>query len=143
MDVRTILKKDHREAMALLDQICEGDSELFPKLRTALLAHLHAEDEIVYDEIKEEEEVKEMILDMEVEHHITEELVDKISRSRKKGSDEWLAMCRVLRTLVQEHVTKEEEKLFPQLGDCYDTETLDELGEKMTAAEDKEKRKAA
>jgi hemerythrin superfamily protein len=142
------LKQDHDEAKALLTQICKSEDgkergELFSEFRQKLLAHAHAEQRVVYEPLKKQEETKEIALEAIVEHEVAERLVEDLSRNRSKGSEAWLARATVLKEMLEHHIEEEEAEMFEKVRRVFDAKTLEKMAEQMPKAKERELKKAA
>jgi hypothetical protein len=117
-DLLDVLKREHREAAALLDEILETEevakrSALFKKLRPALLSHLHGEEAVFYPLLKRQgKKVKTDAIEGFVEHHLAKGLINKLDHMSGKTSAEWTARCKVLKELVAHHVKEEESTIW-------------------------------
>jgi len=151
MNIKDILKKDHREALDLCEKICQQKfegSELtsqFNKLYEAVIAHAHAEQKVLYQFLKnsKKEELREFSLEGEVEHTIVEDLLGLLKRSRKKGGEQWMARCKVVKELLEHHIEEEEGELFEMMDKEISKEEMETLGKEMLEKEEQEKKMAA
>lgn len=149
MEIREILRKDHREAMDLMETICKesGDTvkELFKEAYTAILAHAHAEQKVLYTFLKDhgDEELRKLALEAEVEHKLVEELLEMLKSSTAKGSEKWMARCKVLKEMLEHHIEEEEGDMFSLMDSVLEQRDLENLGMQMEKKEEEEKRMAA
>ncbi|HEX7075467.1 MAG TPA: hemerythrin domain-containing protein [Hyphomicrobiaceae bacterium] len=148
MEIFELLKQDHDEAKALLTQICESEDgkergELFKELRKKLLAHAHAEQKVLYEPMKKQEETKDIALEAVVEHEVVERLVEDLSRSRSRDSDAWLARATVLKETLEHHIKEEEGEMFEKARSVFDGKTLEKMAEQIQKAKERELKKAA
>jgi hemerythrin superfamily protein len=129
-----LLHADHEEVAAMFEEMCEGGNknptEIFKKIKDELTAHAKAEQKVLYTRMKktEEEDATDFALEGGVEHELVEQLLDQLSRSRQKGSDEWMARAKVLKELVQHHVDEEESEGFKAARQAFDERELEKMG---------------
>ena len=124
------LTQDHREVDALMKQIENAENEeecmrLFAQVRTALLAHSQAEDEVLYARLDEEAETEDMIAHARDEHQQVEDLLEELGEI--EDDDEWMERFQELKGSVQDHVKEEEGELFPKARKILDGEVQMQL----------------
>lgn len=135
------LKQDHKEVKALLTSILRTDDaserdELFTKMKTALVAHSEAEEEMFYPRLEEEEDSRTDALEARVEHDIVSRLLSELEEMDDKTSDEWTAKCSVLKDLVEHHVEEEESQIFKDARKVLGKEQLTELAGEFESAKE-------
>jgi hemerythrin superfamily protein len=126
------LHADHEEVSAMFEEMCGGKSgdvaETFKKIKEELTAHAKAEQKVLYTRMKKgEEESKDFALEGTVEHEVIEKLLDQLSRSRTKTSDEWMARAKVLKEVVKHHVKEEESEGFKAAREEFGEDELIEM----------------
>jgi hemerythrin-like domain-containing protein len=93
--------------------------------------HLNAEEEVLYQKMAENDEVRELVLEGFEEHT----LIDLLSSQLKDAdfetdwTDEVQAKATVFAQLLEQHFLDEESRLFPELANALDKEQLIEMGE--------------
>jgi hemerythrin superfamily protein len=139
-DVFDRLIKDHRTVQGLFDQIqmqMEDDPEvargLFAEVRLQLLAHAHAEDQVVYAAFEEIDELSDFVHEGREEHALVEKLIDELA-SMLHVDDTWQAKIKVLAEMVAHHVEEEEQDAFPKARRAFGDEAARELGEQFRRA---------
>ncbi len=116
-DVFELLRRDHRNVRALLDQI-EGAGDdrqrraLFAQLVDEVEAHSQAEDDVFYTSIEGTGELADRIDDARQEHDQVEALLEELDGLPVSG-DDWLEKVREIRMLIEHHVGEEEQAIFP------------------------------
>jgi len=138
-----LLKTEHREAMAMIEDICEnGESmddverlEKFDEFRAALMSHSQAEARTFYAPLKEAVSETHPLLEADVEHIVVQRLLEDLS-SPKLDVERWMARATVVKELLQHHVEEEEGELFELAESECDEKTL------ATMADDFEAEKA-
>ncbi|HYE07951.1 MAG TPA: hemerythrin domain-containing protein [Planctomycetota bacterium] len=135
MDLYQLLKDDHRDVESLLDRLAEGedfDSDLFQTLRENLLAHAHAEDEIVYAALAQQPDASSLIVESRQDHQALEGLLDELTAGISEDED-WTTKLEDLDQLLAEHVEFEETELIPLAQRLLDEETETHLAERFLA----------
>jgi len=146
MSLFDLLKKDHREAVALLKKIensplADERRDLFTQLKPALTAHSRAEEEAVYEVVKNRDKTHTRILENYEEHHLIDDLLEKLSSS-SPADETWVARLTVMRELLEHHIVNEEEVLFFRIRALCNREQMNEMAENFQFAKD-ERRKAS
>ena len=119
-DLRTLLRQDHDEMLQFAKDMYESESgeerrALFRQLKPALITHSRAEEREVYDallRIDESERARDIANQGYVEHGVLDDLLERLSRSRKTESDEWKAHAKVLMQILERHIEDEQATLF-------------------------------
>jgi len=143
-DLLDVLKREHREASALLDEILDTEgavkrSALFKKLKPALLSHLHGEEAVFYPLLKRhaEKKIKTDAIEGFVEHNLAKGLVKQLDGVVAKASAEWTARCKVLKELVAHHVKEEESTIWKDARKHLGAAKLEQLVAPYQAAKKK------
>jgi hypothetical protein len=113
------LHNDHTEVNTLFGQIQDNESagerkRLFEEMATKLLAHAHAEQEVLYSRLENgaSEDSRKFALEGTSEHQMLEQQVGKIAALSDPISEMWMAELKVLQDLVEHHVGEEESTGF-------------------------------
>jgi hypothetical protein len=141
-DMRTLLRRDHDEIVQLARDLCESESgderrALLKQLKPALFAHTRAEQREVYDvllRLPGNDEAHEIALEGGVAHGVLDDLLERMTKSRKTESDEWKAHSQVLLELILQHVEKEQERLVGFLTEQYNDDEREAIGRRFVAA---------
>ncbi len=141
-DIRSILRKEHEEALELTKKICdarfaEQRRTLFKKLKAALVAHSRSEEANVYRPLmalKKDQEARGIANEGFVEHGLLDILLQKMSASRSPESETWTANATVLHELLQHHVDDEHSTMFSELGKNFNEDQLKAMGRKFLIA---------
>jgi len=138
------LHQDHEQVSALLDQLMKTESgaertPLFKELMTMLLAHAHAEQNVLYKKMEksDDEKARSFAFEGTNEHQIVEQQLQQMSRARNKASEQWTAQLTVLKELVNHHVKEEESTGFTCARREFDREQLEKLGEQFRRQKEK------
>ena len=148
MDALELLKKDHDTVKELFDK-AEGNNNkkqqkrLFEQIKTELETHTHIEETVFYPAVAKIDELKDMVLESLEEHKQVKTLLREME-NLTEDSEKFEPKLKVLMENVEHHAEEEEEgKMFPKVRKLMDTETLEQLGEELEAAKDKQLRKAS
>jgi hemerythrin-like domain-containing protein len=142
VNVLNIIKKEHREAAALLDEAVSlepGDarmSSLARAIEAALSTHLTIEEKLFYARLRtraEEEDEKVDVFEAYTEHEVARHLIDLL-KSRRKRDARFKAELQVLSESVKHHVEEEESTVFSLAKKLIDSDELEALGKKWEKA---------
>src|SRR3989440_11892006 len=138
------LHNDHQQVSGMIEQLMntEESSErntLFKELMGMLLAHAHAEQNVLYKKMEKSDDEKARMFALEGtnEHQIVEQQLQQMARARNKASEQWTAQLTVLRELVNHHVKEEEGTGFTCARREFDAEELTKLGEQFRRQKEK------
>jgi hemerythrin-like domain-containing protein len=135
-DPIAILKKDHREAEALLKQLAASKPgstrrRVTEKVSTALALHMEIEERLVYPLVGErvgDEEEQEA----ETEHQLARAGVAKMNELVDQPG--FGAAVAIVTAGIKHHVKEEEKEIFPTLKQNLDRDELARLGDEVAAA---------
>lgn len=137
MDIRDVLRDDHRQMQELAAHICESTDplqtkKLFFQFKELLTRHSRAEERVVYTALSGTEEQEAMTLACEggVEHGLVDRLLQQNTRGRADNV-EWRARMKVIREMLDHHVEDEERAIFDALGRLFDHRDLEKMGERF------------
>jgi hemerythrin-like domain-containing protein len=141
-DPIAILKRDHREAAAMLKQLADSKPgatrrKVTDRLVAALTLHMSIEEDLVYPLIAErvgKEEEKEA----EIEHGLAREGLSKMTELVDEPG--FGAAVAMVTAGIRHHVKEEETEVFPELKSKLSREELSELGDAVAARKSKRRR---
>jgi hemerythrin superfamily protein len=126
------LHNDHSEVASLMDRVMDSEGgaqreQAFQEFKTKLLAHSHAEEEVLYSRLKASptESSRNFAHEGTNEHQLVERQLQKMSTARDKMSEQWTAELKVLRELVDHHVGEEESTGFSCARQDFEKEELE------------------
>lgn len=138
-DVRALLTKDHVEALGLAKRMHEAKAStmrtsIFKKLKPALAAHSRAEEREVYNPLLKTKSKDSHDIGNEgfVEHSLLDELLKKLQKT-SVATDAWKAQAKVLYEMLEHHVQEEHEEMYADLGDQFDADELQAMGQRFLA----------
>lgn len=142
-DATRVLEEAHRTVEGLFEQYqSDKDPAVVQQICTELTVHTAIEEEVVYpvlgDEVPDGAELRHHSED---EHR---ELKGAIARIVELGYDD-PGVDELVQTIIQgltDHVQEEEDEVFPKLRDSLDEDRLNELGDQLAAAEERQRRVA-
>jgi hemerythrin superfamily protein len=145
MDALELLKIDHDQVGQLFDQIEQADStnekrRLFQDLKQQLDTHAYIEENVFYPYFEDNEEMSELIEDSFDDHQEMRDLIqeiellsDSVDASNLEDSD-WDDRFDDLMECVEDHVSMEEEELFPRVESSMSSNDLMNLGARLEEA---------
>ncbi|MEZ4233950.1 MAG: hemerythrin domain-containing protein [Polyangiaceae bacterium] len=112
------LTEEHGQAAVLLKRVVNTPDpkvrlDLWPKLRFQLLAHEHAEVNVLYPVLREEPKTRALAEEHDAQARDLEAVIGRLDRC-SVHDPEWHAIAATLQQLVERHVSEEEGKFFPQ-----------------------------
>ena len=132
------LHNDHREVSALIEKIMDSKdsgqrTSLFNEMKTKLLAHAHAEQQVLYKpmERSKNEESRSFALEGENEHQHVEQQLQQMAGASSKAGEQWTSELNVLKDLVEHHVEEEESTGFSCARTDFDKTELEQMGEQF------------
>jgi hemerythrin superfamily protein len=135
---------EHAEVATLMERIADssGDSsvrdELFPEIRTSLLAHARGEEEEFYPQLREYAELEPLVAQSLDEHAQIEVLLEDL-HGGDKSTDAWMMRFEELQQQVEAHVAFEENELFPLANEVLSNDAADEMLSRYETVEEREK----
>lgn len=146
MEITKALHTDHQQLKKLIRGVNKSEDgeerrRLFTEFAELLIRHSRAEEKVVYDALIRtgEEEEEEAGYEGYTEHG----LADTLLKDLKKGSDpmspEWSAKAKVLMEMLEHHIQEEEDEVFTQVKEDFDTAERKEMGEAFEAQKEQVK----
>lgn len=130
-DITLALREDHKQIRRLLHRLTwEMDKhrwrERVDELARILTAHLDAEDEAVYGPLLQSKTEHFVALHSELEHIEIKKCLKHL-QAAEADTTPAIENFAGLRYLFVEHISEEEEGLFPLLAELFDEEKLDDM----------------
>src|ERR1041385_5557986 len=148
MNALELLKTDHKTVKELFEK-AEGvenakqQKKLFEQIKEELETHTHIEETVFYPAVEKIDELKDMVLESLEEHKQVKTLLREME-NLTEDSEKFEPKLKVLMENVEHHAEEEEEgKMFPKVRKLMDIQTLEQLGEELEAAKNKQLRKAS
>ncbi|MEU7057992.1 hemerythrin domain-containing protein [Streptomyces sp. NPDC046197] len=139
-DVIQELTTDHREVeeiFAQIEALPTGDKrrkDLAEQATIELVRHSVAEEMYLYPAVRHHLPDGDSIADREIEDHSEAERTMKELEDCSAGEARFDQLIGRLMREIREHVTDEEQNLFPQLRQAAGADALEDLGEKVRRA---------
>lgn len=139
------LAAEHAELATLMKRIASSadDSdvrdELFPEVRTNLLAHAHAEESEFYPVLERYPELETLVSHCREDHEEIDARLDEVEAAGSTKSAAWLGRFKRLMEAVTHHVQREEQELFPAANRLLNSETSEAIFESYESFEQEEK----
>jgi hemerythrin superfamily protein len=135
MNIYNYLKKDHALVAQLFEEIINEKSsdkrkELFEEIKENLLLHSEAEHKTFYKELKNFEEIKDLIKHADKEHAEVKEYLEQISKISVEDNL-WIEKIGELKHSVDHHVHEEEKEIFQTAKKLLDKDQELDLATKM------------
>ena len=139
MDAIKLLKDDHQKMKKLLSELestteqgVKTREELFTKVKEELTVHEAIEEEIFYPALKEHPKAKEIVLEAYEEHGVVDMVMAEIE-GLSFEDEKWGAKFKVMKENIEHHIEEEENEMFKQARDVFETQELETLGQQMMA----------
>lgn len=137
MNIYDVIHKDHQDAKKSIAEIRSFPSnrhiervKLFRLLKTALISHNDSEQESFYDALLQHEQTREDTKLSIKEHDGAHELLDALE-NEGLTPEEWSQKFEELCVALEQHIAKEEGKIFEEARQVLPEETAIKLAQKM------------
>jgi hemerythrin superfamily protein len=137
MDAIELLTHQHRIIEAAFEALVASQdqrAERFPDAADELMAHITVEEEHFYPTVKAKN-TSDILLESLEEHLSLKRIVADLT-ALATTDEHFEPKLRVLKEQLEHHHGEEEEGLFPKVRGLLSTSELEELGERMLAAEE-------
>ena len=132
-----ILTQDHKEVLAMIDQLEEADEgssthmATFNRLRMALEVHMQAEEDIYYPALAAHEEFSDLMEENVPEHESVKENLAQMGEL-DPGTEEFQELLAEMRAAIEMHATNEEENIFPESLDVLGADRIASIGQEIS-----------
>jgi len=141
MDILKMIEKDHKETAKGLEELIgtKGNSaaarkKIWTPLEKDLMAHMKAEEEILYPPLKEE--IEDKIMEAIEEHQLLRLAISVLDET--PASDKtWLPKLKVIKENIEHHVEEEEGEVFEAARNKFSKEELEKMGKQFEEAKGK------
>lgn len=134
MNIYQALQEDHRRFDKLLDALVEtsnaGSNQwkgALDALRQAVIPHSHAEEAIFYNALRETDEAKGLIRHSFTEHAKAEAEIRMLGAAKFIDAN-WTGLVKKLHHDLSQHITHEEQSLFPIAQRLFSETEAEKLG---------------
>lgn len=136
MNVITLLKQQHQQLRTVMDklaQLADTDSDkrddYFQQFKALFRLHDDIEDKIVYPAFREQKPLEKMILKSYQAHHMAEVGILEL-KMVPYNTETWAPKFLVVRDSILQHMSEEENDVFPKAEKALSPEELNRLGER-------------
>lgn len=131
LSIYDILRTDHRmvlQALNAIEQINDENrrKDLFAFVRTQLMAHSRAEEDVFYTPLKQRLGDTPLMQSSYGEHQRLDELLVKLNHG--SADADWMNNLRELRMVLLRHVQREETEAFPAGQKVFSDSEAQEIG---------------
>ena len=141
MDIYEVLKKDHRLVKELLKKLEKTDEnsgderiELLTELKENLLPHARAEEQVLYEALKDSDVKKadDVAYEGYEEHAVADHLIQELEGTKTEDK-RWGALMVVLKENLEHHIEEEEGEFFKKARKAFDDNTVKEMATNFMA----------
>lgn len=132
-DIATLVLRDHKPIKELILILKDPEVSLskkhtaFMEFEPMLSSHARAEEETLYDQLKDKDKTRIEALEGDSEHEIADRLMNEIKQIT--GDDDlWMAKVKVLAEIVDHHVKEEEKDVLKDTIKSLSTAERAEVG---------------
>lgn len=135
MGIRSLIRMDHTKANTLFAEIQNTDDphkaqEYFGQLYKDLTAHAEAEEQVVYPAMRSYYDNTQELYDEQAE---MKRMLDEI-KSTSPSAPEFKDKVRQLAKVVQDHVSEEENDMFPKIRDNFSDDQQEQMATEFKSA---------
>ena len=133
MQIYDLLKKDHRDVIALFDDLLALDEkdehrfELVEQIRDALIPHSRAEEKVFYNSIRALDADSGKVMHAYNEHLAAETLLRTIQAENGLHVG-WKATAKKLKEALQHHIKEEESEIFALGYKVFSAQEAEQIG---------------
>ncbi|MCP5378662.1 MAG: hemerythrin domain-containing protein [Rickettsiaceae bacterium] len=126
-----IMINDHDKVRELLASIGKKkDNSLFQQLKTELIVHNEAEEEVLYKPLTAKAgKLKIMVKVGHTEHDLVMKMLNQIEKN--KNEEEWKSLFTVIKKSIEAHINMEENELFNLAQKHFSAEEAQGIAENM------------
>jgi hemerythrin-like domain-containing protein len=137
-DAISFLREDHRRLRTLLEALqtaasAERRSRAIEQAEDALKMHTKLEEEFFYPAFREaarDKRDRQMFHEATEEHHTVDVVLPEVKQAAYEP-DVFAARAKVLKELVEHHISEEQDELFPRARKLLPASQLKEIGLRM------------
>jgi iron-sulfur cluster repair protein YtfE (RIC family) len=132
-NVITLLKQDHRTVEKMFSDFEESqDASIVDQICAELETHMELEERLVYPVLRADvPEGDGMASHAEDEHKEARQVIGRIRNT--KDPEHLTEVTQELKSAIQEHVSEEENEVFPKMEQSLDAERLEQMGSELEA----------
>lgn len=133
-DIASLILRDHKPIKELISILKDTEVSIakkrpaFAEFERTLSCHAKAEEESLYIQLKQVDDLRIEGLEGDTEHAIADQLMKEVNES-KGDDDTWMAKVKVLAELVDHHVKEEEKEVLKAVRKSFSADKRIEIGE--------------
>jgi hemerythrin superfamily protein len=140
MDAIEMLKKEHKGAKALMEEIIQASGakrkKLFETLKGELEIHDRVEEQVFYPAVKNNPNASTFPAVDKLAHETVESALAALEKLPVDDKN-WLDSFKAMQKALLAHVADEETRLFVTIRTILSNDELNQVGERMKAAKEK------
>ena len=135
-----LLRRDHQDALQLMDQLLAAGrgaqgknpkhTEAFNDLQEALYLHTEIEEQELYPVLKSLDQTRDWVEQATKEHQEVEELLQQLA-AKSPEVEEFQSILQQLRSSVLQHIEVEENQIFPVVETSLSQDQMQEIAARM------------
>ena len=137
-NVIDILKQEHEMVLSMLSELASkgisGREQKYESLKENIMPHMIGEEQALYPRLKEEAEMRDMVLESIEEHGAVKTLLGQLDSASSSEEDGWVAKLKVIQENVDHHISEEEDEIFPRMQQKMSSDELSSLGSRYEEA---------
>lgn len=108
------LREEHAEMRSMIDSLTiKYEGNRFDSFAESLERHQEAEEDVLYNRLQNEKDVRPLVLEGIEEHRAVTSILRRL-QNIDGGSEVWDARMKVLAETLEHHIHEEETELFPK-----------------------------
>lgn len=135
MDIYDTLSNEHRQFEKLLDRLVassKADNDewksTLDELRRSVIAHAHAEEAVLYNALREENQAQGLVVHSYAEHATAEAELRTLGAAKAIDAN-WTSLMEKLRKDLRHHIQEEESKVFDAGRQVFTDEEAELMGQ--------------
>ncbi len=132
------IKEEHEEFIDMLEELTteKPNIDTFEIFQVELKAHNQAEEQTLYESLKQDKTSREMALVGIEEHQMGTRMLNKLDKSEKHGEN-WIVQVSLLRHLLEKHIEVEEAEVIPMAEGMLRKTKVNDLSDEFLSIEEK------
>jgi hemerythrin superfamily protein len=135
MDIYDTLSKEHRRFESLLDRLVASSKagkdewkSILDELRRGVIAHAHAEEAVLYNALRDENQAKGLVVHSYAEHAAAEGELRTLGAAKAIDAN-WTSLIEKLSKDLRHHIQEEETRVFDAAREVFTDEEAELMGQ--------------
>jgi iron-sulfur cluster repair protein YtfE (RIC family) len=114
--IYSVLAREHKDIQRIFEEIFKKQkdfSDEFRQLQERIVSHLQGEEQYFYPILGGFADLKSLILEAFEEHRISKVILNEL-KDTDYDDEEFLPKLKVLKELLEHHISEEEQEIFPE-----------------------------